>query len=371
MDTPDRLSGGEAARARVEVGDNANPNAEADRAAVAATVAAKAKPRTKHRSRRKMTVPGRDPLKPAVYLAAAEDDEEDQQLDDVAKPRTEAELWRANLAVLRAAVEERKPGTLKKLEREIQRMTAEADKVEQQKALVPASEAKDQQGREDDLERRRALLELTLRRMDEEARHLAQRRAGMDNRVERRQQALSLIHRRITQRLKQLQSLEGQAKRRPAKKEDEGKTPDRIDKPAIRNTIELLEQRRKISEEQARAAQTIQAIHEAVAAAGQLHAVNLEGAGGHGGFSDIVISSTLDAVRSRKYLPWLQAMNESTPIAAKIVLAIAVDGKSLDAAAREYGIRRAKALGYLKFGLDAYRRQRRVEAKPREQKPPI
>jgi hypothetical protein len=366
-----KLQGSTAAKARIETPVTApvkdTPDAEAERIAAGAAIAEKgraAKKKPSRRTKRTLAVPGKlrqEKPRPTLYLATGDDDED--LADYVVKPRTEHQLWQAHIKVLRAAVTDRKPYVSRELDAAIERLDDEAKALANRREMVAQTEFTEQERRETELTTRRAALLRGLEALDAETERLASRRAKLPELVDQRIARLSRDLQRIKRRARQLGQLKEETRRRPAKDEDEGKTPERELKPTNRNTVDLLEQRDKINHDQARAAATILAINEAIGAAGQARAVNLEGTGG-GGNGAFELPAQIDELRSRKYLPWCNALRESTPMTLDVVIKIVVYGASVDALARKYEVRRSNILDHLKRGLDAFMRQRKVAADP-------
>ncbi len=294
-------------------------------------------------------------------------------ITDAAAPEKEADLWKSHVAALAKAVDDRHADAVERLKTEVVRLDNEMSALVNRRELVAQTEEAEQLRREATCA---AELQDFLARHGKDEAALVARRERLGQIIEQRMSRLGGEIKRLHARMKQIAKLLRQAEMPKGAARTDGPTAEASLQPASRDIVGLLEGMAKggITHQQAEAARQIAEINEAISAAGKVKATNLAGAGGGvvGPFRDIVIAGKLDEKRSRKYLPWADALvaqsraaGEARPVTLDIVVKVAVYNVGVEALARHHHIRREKVIQRLRDGLDAFVNQPWV--KPRGQ----
>jgi hypothetical protein len=276
-----------------------------------------------------------------------------------AAPEREGDLWKTVLSTLGEMVASRHPGAVDRLKIEVGKLDNEISALVNRRELVAQTEEAEQTRREAAAE---AELQAFLARHGKTVEALVDRRANLGAIIDTRTNRLSGEIKRLHGRMKQVAKLLRQAEAPKGAPRTEAPEPEAALKPASRDIIALLEGAhgdKGITHHQAQAAREIADIHEAIARAGQMRAMNLTGArvAGGAGFRDINISGKLDRLRSRKFLPWCAALNETRPVTLDIVIKAACLNVGLRTLARHHRLRDETVILRLREGLDAYNNQ--------------
>lgn len=154
-------------------------------------------------------------------------------------------------------------------------------------------------------------------------------------------------------RREQLASLRAGLPARGASHE-QGPTSEAACRPARRDPIEELGERRRPNSDQVRAALEIRFIHEAVTRMLRTKTIELGCARDRQAWRASDMPARLSRARQRRYLPWAENLRAVEPETLDIVLRVAVYGVSIFAVARRHRLRWGTCLEKLRRGLDLY-----------------
>jgi hypothetical protein len=259
------------------------------------------------------------------------------------RPKPEGD-WAERVAMLKAAIDARKPDGLKVVKAEIARLDSQLTAAVNRRELVAQTEENVQRGMEAEAKATFVARMVTL----------DQRRDAMPARVTVREQKLQAEIDAIASRVADLRDLIRHLKAEPMA-QDEGPTPETAMKPAARDPIVLLHESGKLSDQQVASARTIAETLETIAAAGRMRVSNAESGGGAGGgFREAELPEWMEQAWS-KYRRWAArySAKEALPT-LDIVVKVCAYGLPIKALAAKHRMRWEGAITRLQDGLDAY-----------------
>jgi len=226
----------------------------------------------------------------------------------------ERELWQAHLAVLRQALQLRKPDALARARSEIARLEREIEALQGRKALA---------------ERARGARGSAL------AEQLAET---------------------IAERLRRISDLAGLVRQwgRTGKGDDRGPVAELKVRPASVDPIDLLHGKGKLTEDQVRAAREIGWVYEAITRAGRARVSRLCEIDPPRGWREMPLPERAALIHAKRFLPWAERLRAAAPATLDIVLRVAVQGLAIYPVARHHRIGWSACVAKLADGLDQY-----------------
>lgn len=235
------------------------------------------------------------------------------------RPRTggERELWQAHLAVLRQALQLRKPDAVERVRSETGRLEREIEALQGRKAL-------------------------------------AERASGANISALAEQLADA-----IAERLRRISDLAGLLRqgKRSGKDHDLGPVAELKARPAGIDPIDLLQGKRKLTEDQVRAAREIGWVYEAITRAGRARVSRLCEVDPPKGWQEMPLPERAALIHAKRFLPWAERLRASAPATLDIVLRVAVLGQAIYPVARRHKIGWSTCVANLADGLDQYWRR--------------
>lgn len=229
----------------------------------------------------------------------------------------EVDLWQAHLAVLRQALEMRKPDARIRIRSEAAGLEREVEALQARLALTGAGDA------------------------------------GDGGAVARR------LAEAIAQRLRRVSDLAGLARTRsgPLRREESGPTAEAATRPASTDPIAMLHGKGKLDQDQVRAAREIAWVHEAITRAGRVRVSRLSEVDPPKGWQEMPLPERAALVHAKRFLPWAEQLRAEAPGTLDIVLRVAVLGAAVYPVARKHRIGWATCVARLAEGLDRYWRR--------------
>lgn len=240
-------------------------------------------------------------------------------------------LWQERLAILKAAIEAGKPGSIKAAKDEITRLNDRISAMANRREMAAQAAAR--------MARHGAKCTVIERRLLDQ---ITAESAKMDD----------------------LRSLLKGVKR-TERAEDAGLPPEQILMPARSDPILLLEEAERkvkgsgLTHDQARAAKEIAWVCEAITRAGQAKVGQMDANGGAGGgYREPDLPVSVAQARANRYLPWCDYLHEHEPVTLDICIKVSTMGVSLRALARKHKMRWQNVRKRLQSGLDRYWNER-------------
>jgi hypothetical protein len=229
----------------------------------------------------------------------------------------EEDLWQAHLAVLRQALRMRKPDAVARVRSETGRLEREIEALQGRKAL-------------------------------------AERASGGNGNPPADQLAET-----IADRLRRISDLAGLARqwRRKGEHDDLGPVAELKARPAAIDPIDLLQGKRKLTEDQVRAAREIGWVYEAITRAGRARVSRLCEIDPPTGWQEMPLPERAALIHAKRFLPWAERLRATGPMTLDIVLRVAVLGTAIYPVARHHKIGWATCVAKLADGLDQYWRR--------------
>jgi hypothetical protein len=226
----------------------------------------------------------------------------------------EPELWQAHLAVLRQALQLRKPDAVARLRSETNRLEREVEALQGRKALAERASG----GNGDPL-----------------AEQLAET---------------------IAERLRRISDLAGLVRKwgRTGKDNDLGPVAELKVRPASIDPIDLLQGKGKLTEDQVRAAREIGWVYEAITRAGRARVSRLCEIDPPKGWQEMPLPERAALIHAKRFLPWAERLRAAAPATLDIVLRVAVLGTAIYPVARHHKIGWNACVAKLADGLDRY-----------------
>jgi hypothetical protein len=226
----------------------------------------------------------------------------------------EQELWRAHLAVLRQALQLRKPDAVARVRSETGRLEREIEALQGRKAL-------------------------------------AERASGADGSALAEQLAET-----IAERLRRISDLAGLARRwaRKGNDTDLGPVAELKARPAAIDPIDLLQGKGRLTGDQVRAAREIAWVYEAITRAGRARISRLCEIDPPKGWQEMPLPERAALIHAKRFLPWAERLRATAPATLDIVLRVAVLGTAIYPVARHHRIGWASCVAKLADGLDRY-----------------
>jgi hypothetical protein len=230
------------------------------------------------------------------------------------RPAGERELWQAHLAVLRQALQLRKPDAVARVRSESGRLEREVEALQGRKALAE--------------------------------------RASGGNLCALAEQLAEAI----TERLRRISDLAGMLRQwRPNGKDDDlGPVAELKARPAAIDPIDLLHGKRKLTEDQVRAAREISWVYEAITRAGRARVSRLCEVDPPKGWQEMPLPERAALIHAKRFLPWAERLRAAAPATLDIVLRVAVLGQAIYPVARRHKIGWSSCVAKLADGLDQY-----------------
>jgi hypothetical protein len=232
----------------------------------------------------------------------------------------EKDLWQAHLAVLRQALQLRKPDALARVRSETARLEREIEALRGRKAL-------------------------------------AERTSGGNGRALAEQLAET-----IAERLRRISDLAGLLRRwrREGKHDDLGPVAELKARPASVDPIDLLQGKGKLTEDQVRAAREIGWVYEAITRVGRARVSRLCEIDPPKGWREMPLPERAALIHAKRFLPWAERLRAAAPVTLDVVLRVAVLGTAIYPVARHHKIGWGTCVAKLADGLDQYWRRPRV-----------
>jgi hypothetical protein len=229
----------------------------------------------------------------------------------------EQALWHAHLAVLRQALQLRKPDALARVRSETGRLEREIEALQGRKALAE--------------------------------------RAGGGNASAMSDQLAETI----AERLRRVSDLAGLVRQwgRKGKDNDLGPVAELKARPANIDPIDLLQGKRKLTEDQVRAAREIGWVYEAITRAGRARISRLCEIDPPQGWQEMPLPERAALIHAKRFLPWAERLRAAAPVTLDIVLRVVVLGTAIYPVARHHKIGWNACVAKLADGLDQYWRR--------------
>jgi hypothetical protein len=231
-----------------------------------------------------------------------------------ARAAGEQELWQAHLAVLRQALQLRRPDAVARVRSETGRLEREIEAL---------------QGR----------------------RTLAERASGANGSALAEQLAET-----IAERLRRISDLAGLLRRSGKKGADAdlGPVAELKARPAAIDPIDLLQGKGRLTEDQVRAAREIAWVYDAITRAGRARVSRLCEIDPPKGWQEMPLPERAALIHAKRFLPWAERLRATAPMTLDIVLRVAVLGTAIYPVARRHRIGWASCVARLADGLDRY-----------------
>jgi hypothetical protein len=228
------------------------------------------------------------------------------------KPAGEADLWQAHLAVLKRALQMRKPDAVARVRSETGRLEREIEALQGRKALAE--------------------------------------RAGNDEALARQ------LSETIAERLRRISDLAGLIRLfgGRAKESDLGPVAEMAVRPAAIDPIDLLQGKGKLSGDQVRAAREISWVYEAITRAGRARVSRLSEVDPPKGWQEMPLPERAALIHAKRFVPWAERLRANAPATLDIVMRVAVQGMAIYPVARKHRIGWASCVAKLADGLDRY-----------------
>ena len=238
----------------------------------------------------------------------------------------ERELWHAHLAVLRQALQLRRPDAVVRVRSETGRLEREIEALHRRKALAE--------------------------------------RAGRGDGGALSEQLAETI----AERLRRISDLAGLLRQFGGKGKDEdlGPVAELKARPAAIDPIDLLQGKGRLSEDQVRAAREIGWVYEAITRAGRARVSRLCEIDPPNGWQEMTLPERAALIHAKRFLPWAERLRAAAPVTLDIVLRVAVQGTAIYPVARHHRIGWSTCVAKLADGLDQYWRRPREMAIPAE-----
>lgn len=235
------------------------------------------------------------------------------------RPRAggERELWQAHLAVLRQALQLRKPDAVARVRSETARLEREIEALQARKALAE--------------------------------------RASRGNVCALAEQLAETIAERL-RRISDLAALRRQCGRK-GRDDDLGPVAELKARPAVIDPIDLLQGKRQLTEDQVRAAREIGWVYEAITRAGRARVSRLCEVDPPHGWQEMPLPERAALIHAKRFLPWAERLRAAAPGTLDIVLRVAVLGQAIYPVARRHKIGWSTCVAKLADGLDQYWRR--------------
>ena len=229
----------------------------------------------------------------------------------------ERELWHAHLAVLRQALQLRKPDAIARVRSETGRLEREIEALQGRKAL-------------------------------------AERASGGNASALAEQLAET-----IAERLRRVSDLAGLRRQwgRKGKDDDLGPVAELKARPSAIDPIDLLHGKRKLTEDQVRAAREIGWVYEAITRAGRARVSRLCEVDPPKGWQEMPLPERAALIHAKRFVPWAERLRAAAPATLDIVLRVAVLGQAIYPVARRHRIGWTTCVARLADGLDQYWRR--------------
>jgi hypothetical protein len=228
-------------------------------------------------------------------------------------------LWRAHLAVLRQALQLRKPDAVARVRSETGRLEREIEALQGRKALAE--------------------------------------RAGRGDGG-----ALAIqLGETIAERLRRISDLAGLLRHCGTKGKDDdlGPVAETKARPAAIDPIDLLQGKGKLSDDQVRAAREIGWVYEAITRAGRARVSRMCEIDPPKGWQEMALPERAALIHAKRFLPWAERLRATAPRTLDIVLRVAVLGMAIYPVARHHRIGWSACVAKLADGLDQYWRRPR------------
>jgi len=229
----------------------------------------------------------------------------------------EQALWQAHLAVLRQALQLRKPDAVARVRSETGRLEREIEALQGRRAL-------------------------------------AERASGPNGSALAEQLAEA-----IAERLRRVSDLAGLVRQWARKGEgnDLGPVAELKARPASIDPIDLLQGKGKLTEDQVRAAREIGWVYEAITRAGRARVSRMCEIDPPKGWQEMPLPERAALIHAKRFLPWAERLRATAPTTLDIVLRVAVLGTAIYPVARHHKIGWASCVARLADGLDQYWRR--------------
>ena len=229
----------------------------------------------------------------------------------------EQALWQAHLAVLRQALQLRRPDAVARVRSETGRLEREIEALQGRKAL-------------------------------------AERASGANASALAEQLAEA-----IAERLRRVSDLAGLTRqwRRKGTDNDLGPVAELKARPASIDPIDLLQGKGKLTEDQVRAAREIGWVYEAITRAGRARISRLCEIDPPKGWQEMPLPERAALIHAKRFLPWAERLRAAAPVTLDIVLRVAVLGMAIYPVARHHKIGWSGCVAKLTDGLDQYWRR--------------
>jgi hypothetical protein len=229
----------------------------------------------------------------------------------------ERELWQAHLAVLRQALQLRKPDAMARVRSETGRLEREIEALQGRKALAE--------------------------------------RAGRGDGGALAEQLAETI----AERLRRISDLAGLARQcgRKSKNSDLGPVAELKARPAAIDPIDLLQGKGKLSDDQVRAAREIGWVYEAITRAGRARVSRMCEIDPPKGWQEMALPERAALIHAKRFLPWAERLRATAPATLDIVLRVAALGTAIYPVARHHRIGWSACVAKLADGLDQYWRR--------------
>ena len=229
----------------------------------------------------------------------------------------EQALWQAHLAVLRQALQLRKPDAVARVRSETGRLEREIEALQGRKAL-------------------------------------AERASGGAGSAPAEQLAEA-----IAERLRHVSDLAGLLRQwaRKGKDNDLGPVAELKARPASIDPIDLLQGKGKLTEDQVRAAREIGWVYEAITRAGRARVSRMCEIDPPKGWQEMPLPERAALIHAKRFLPWAERLRAAAPMTLDVVLRVAVLGIAIYPVARHHKIGWASCVARLADGLDQYWRR--------------
>jgi hypothetical protein len=240
------------------------------------------------------------------------------------RPASEADLWRAHVAVLREALRARKPDGVARIRSETARLEREIEALQARKTLAE--------------------------------------RAGHGDGGAPGQQLAETI----AERLRRISDLAGLMRMfgGKAKTEDVGPVAEMMAWPASIDPIALLQGKGKLDDDQVRAAREIGWVYEAITRVGRARVSRLSEIDRPKGWQEMPLPERAALIHAKRFVPWAERLRAEAPATLDIVLRVAVLGTAIYPVARRHRIGWETCVARLGEGLDRYWRPGGVGRRP-------
>jgi hypothetical protein len=228
----------------------------------------------------------------------------------------ERELWQRHLAVLRQALQLRKPDAVPRVRSETGRLEREIEALQGRKSL-------------------------------------AERAGRGDGGALAEQLAES-----IAERLRRISDLAGLLRQSGRKgKDDLGPLAELKARPAAIDPIDFLQGKGKLNEDQVRAAREIVWVYEAITRAGRARVSRLCEIDPPKGWQEMALPERAALIHAKRFLPWAERLRATAPATLDIVLRVVVLGMAIYPVARHHRIGWSACVAKLADGLEQYWRR--------------